>query len=150
MFGFLALGVIGIWIFFALAWVILQVVANWLIFQKAGEAGWKSLIPIYADYITFKISWRHRIFFWIWLLGTLSLSYSYWMTAGTGSMPEGGAAAVMSFLALAAAVISVTLAYKKSRAFGHGIPFALGLLFFTPLFTLILGFGSSVYYGPQD
>ena len=39
---------------------------------------------------------------------------------------------------------------RKCRAFGHGVGFAIGMLFFEPIFMLILGFGSSAYLGPQD
>ena len=35
----------------ALIYYILLVVAGWKIFEKAGEKGWKSLIPIYNTYI---------------------------------------------------------------------------------------------------
>ena len=134
---------------FILLWWILQVVANWRIFTKAGEAGWKSLIPIYADYITYKISWKNRCMFWIWLVGMCLLSY------GAGTVDAGTAASAASGMigtigALMAFVSYVIMNVKKSAAFGHGILFAVGMLFLTPIFTLILGFGSSVYYGPQD
>ena len=43
----------GIYLIFALAWWILQIIANWNIFTKAGEAGWKSIIPIYGDYVSY-------------------------------------------------------------------------------------------------
>lgn len=40
---------------FAIAFYILTVVAYWKLFSKSGEAGWKSLIPIYNDVIFFKM-----------------------------------------------------------------------------------------------
>ena len=42
----------GMYLIFAFVWWILQIIANWNIFTKAGEAGWKSLIPIYGDYVS--------------------------------------------------------------------------------------------------
>ena len=39
----------------ALVFYALMVIASWKIFEKAGEAGWKSIIPIYNVYILFKI-----------------------------------------------------------------------------------------------
>ena len=36
-----------------------------------------------------------------------------------------------------------------SKRFGHGVGFALGLVFLAPIFWLILGFGSSKYVGDQ-
>ncbi|MDO4266283.1 MAG: DUF5684 domain-containing protein [Eubacteriales bacterium] len=135
-------------------WWILQVVANWLIFTKAGEKGWKSIIPIYADYITFKISWKKgKMMFWVWLIGNFLMSYGYYaqtdaQAMGVASNPVIGLVSVIG--TLAAFVITVLLALKKSQAFGHGAGFAIGLLFLSPIFTMILGFGSSFYQGPQE
>ena len=39
-----------------IAWALL-VIARWKMFQKAGEAGWKSIVPVYSTYISFKICW---------------------------------------------------------------------------------------------
>lgn len=36
---------------FAFIFYILQVIAYWKIFTKAGEEGWKSIIPIYNGYV---------------------------------------------------------------------------------------------------
>ncbi len=35
-----------------------------------------------------------------------------------------------------------------ARVYGHGIGFAIGLILLSPLFILILAFGSSRYVGP--
>ena len=52
---------------------LLVVIGQWRIFEKAGENGWKSLIPIYNVYILYKIIWDTRIF-WIELALSLFLS----------------------------------------------------------------------------
>ena len=52
-------------------WWLLHVVAAWRIFTKAGEAGWKSIIPIYSTYITYKISWKKKNLFWATLAATV-------------------------------------------------------------------------------
>ena len=62
----------GIYVTFALAWWILQIVANWRIFTKAGEAGWKSLIPVYSDYISYKIAWQTSYFWLVFILGIVA------------------------------------------------------------------------------
>ena len=59
----------GIYLIFALAWWILQIIANWNIFTKAGEAGWKSIIPIYGDYVSYKIAWQTSYFWLSFILG---------------------------------------------------------------------------------
>ena len=35
---------------------ILTIIANWVLFKKAGEKGWKSIIPIYNTVVLFKIA----------------------------------------------------------------------------------------------
>ena len=42
---------------------LLLVIAMWKIFVKAGEAGWKSLIPIVDFYYLFKIAMGKNILF---------------------------------------------------------------------------------------
>lgn len=132
--------------FFALYFVVLFaviiaiIVANWKIFTKAGEGGWKSIIPYYNMYILYKISWKTS-FFWI-LLACLF---------GGGILSAlGGFLTIIGFIvAIVGCVISVIQLHKLSKAFGHGVGFTIGLVFLNPIFLLILGFGSSQYLGPQ-
>lgn len=97
---------------------VLLVIAWWNIFKKAGEDGWKSLIPFYNTYILFKISWGNG---WLFLL---------------------------DFIPVIGFVTNVIMNVKLSRSFGHGTGFAIGLILIPNLFTLILGFDNSVYHGP--
>ncbi len=123
------------------AYYIIRVIANWRVFKKAGEPGWKSLIPIYNRYIVYKIAWRPGIF-WLNLLLSFVSAFCY-----NYGLPDDNRV----FIEISAALMAVALAigvvatYKLSRAFGHGVPFTLGLLFLNPLFILILGLGPSEY-----
>ena len=47
----------------ALIWFALTILANWLMFMKAGEAGWKSIIPVYNTYTAYKIAWTPNMFY---------------------------------------------------------------------------------------
>ena len=98
---------------------ILVIVAMWKIFTKAGEAGWKSVIPIYDLYIEFKLFWGNGWFFLLTLIPIVDI------------------------------VIMIMLYHKMSKAFGHGVGFTLGLIFFPYIFLLILAFGGDQYQGPQ-
>lgn len=96
---------------------IMMIAAIWRLFTKAGEAGWKSLIPVYNVIIWLKIVGRP---FW-YVLGLL-------------------------FPATAVFVWAV-LAFGTARSFGRGILFALGTTFLPFIFLPILGFGESEYIG---
>lgn len=124
----------AIWVL-VLVWIILCVVADWKIFKKAGQPGWASIVPLYSDYIGYKIYWGNG---WIFLLPLV-------LGLLTG-IPVLGAAA-----GIAALVIRAMTSYKKSVAFGQGIGFAIGLFFLPAIFSMILAFGNYSYRGiPQD
>lgn len=133
--GFMA-WLIGILIF------VLSVVAMWMIFTKAGESGWKSLIPIYNVYILYKISWSGKAFAAMIVLEVIS-----------SLLERPDQTWIISFLALVVGIllliIHIFFSVKLAGAFGKGLLFAAGLFFFNTIFILILGLGSSRYYGPQ-
>jgi len=108
----------GIMSFFYFAFIVLAIVAMWKVFTKAGEEGWKSIIPIYNTIVLLKIVGRP----WWWIL--------------------------LLLIPLVNIVILVIVYNDLSKSFGHGLGFTLGLLFLNVIFFLILGFGSSRYVGP--
>lgn len=54
----------------AFVWYVLYVIGLWKMFEKAGEAGWKSIIPVYNIYIEYKICWQTNMF---WTFAGLSI-----------------------------------------------------------------------------
>ena len=140
--GLLLLG--GICLVFAFIWWLLQIIANWNIFTKAGEAGWKSIIPVYSDYISYKIAWQPSYFWLVFVLGIIT-SVANGMADPNGTITT--ILLIVSLIRIILAIISILYCIKLSRAFGHGIGFAIGLMFLQPIFMLILGFGNDPYYG---
>ena len=47
----------------AFVWWLIKTIALWKAFTKAGEAGWKAIIPIYHTYIEYKIAGMKN---WFW------------------------------------------------------------------------------------
>ncbi len=132
----------GMYLIFAFVWWILQIIANWNIFTKAGEAGCKSLIPIYGDYVSYKIAWQTSYF---WLNFILGILLSYVSNANLNESMF--LSLIVILLKIALTVINIMYCVKLARAFGRGIGFAIGLILLQPIFLLILGFGSDQYYG---
>ena len=135
----------GIYVTIALGWWLLQIIANWRIFTKAGEAGWKSLIPVYSDYVSYKIAWQPAYFWLVFILGIVA--------SGIGSVNPDGQnvmlAMIVTLIRIVMGVISIMYSVKLARAFGRKNIFALGLIFLQPIFMLILGLGDDPYYGPD-
>ena len=120
---------------FILAIAILVIVAMWKIFQKAGEPGWKAIIPFYNSYTMYKIVWGTK-FFWInFGIGVLTGIINF--------LPPLAFLRYMS--SIAGFVIEVMLLNKLAKSFGHGTGFTIGLIFLPYVFLLILGFGSDEF-----
>ncbi|MBR3139002.1 hypothetical protein IKG38_03285 [Candidatus Saccharibacteria bacterium] len=153
-------GIVGsTMIFFFVATLIIYIlfiIASWKIFVKAGEKGWKSLIPIYNLYIMFKIV---KMKSWFWYLIFMSICASIMMVFdgyNLGTMTEEQimnynyinhpmtliAIVMISIINLVAAIIYV---YRLAKVFGKGIGFAILTFFFPNICWLILGFGKAKY-----
>ncbi len=134
-----------------LSGVILTYCIRWFIFVKAGEKGWKALIPFYSDYINYKIAWEGRIYLLL-LAGTAGS----WILGSVFGLLSPGLGMVVSILlstvvAGAKAVAKMILQFKFARAFGKNEYFAVGLYFLNNVFTAILAFGDCEYRkAPQN
>lgn len=130
-----------------LAALVVYIAAMWRVFTKAGEAGWKAIIPIYNTYIMFKIAWKTKMF--IVFIGIVILTFILTAASMATAYDIYGPSTILLTLAyipeIASFVISVMLYYNLSKAFGHGGGFTVGLVLLNFIFVLILGFGSSRY-----
>jgi hypothetical protein len=120
---------------------VLYVVGYWRIFTKAGEAGWKSIVPFLNVYTEFKVTWMSSIF-WLWLaLEVLGAIF------GSNQSNPG---LIGSLISIASLVLHVIACNKMSKAFGKGLGYTIGLIFLEPFFIMALGFGDAAYQGPQE
>ena len=101
---------------------VLTIIANWKIFTKAGEKGWKCLIPIYNTVVLFKIAGLSPL----WVLGYLA-----------SVIPVIGYIAVLG--------LTIYLMYNLAKAFGKDGAFTVGLVLLNTIFVMILAFGKSEY-----
>lgn len=131
--------------FFSLIWYLLLVFGLYRTFEKAGEKGWKAIIPFYNLYICFQIGNRST-YFLFWLGATVLAVFFTWLSAFTLLFWTALFAWILSLLA---ACLLASMWYGVSVQFGHGLGFALGLIFLNPIFIMILGFGSSRYQGAR-
>ena len=123
-------GFLGFIVFIALVIVVLQIVANWKLFTKAGEKGWKALIPFYNTAILYKISGMSP-----WL----ALLYIGYLIP-----------VVNVIVAVVFTVLRLYQPINLAKGFKKSTGFTVGLIMFPFIFNLILGLGSSEYYGYED
>jgi preprotein translocase subunit Sss1 len=137
---------------FAVAWYILQVVAYWRIFTKAGRPGWHSIIPILNEWDRTDLSWSRTM---AWVLIACILLGAIFTSVGTTTDADGVTTTtflgtVGYIISIIGALITIISEYKLAKAFGKGFGFFLGLVFLNPIFKIILGFGDAQYQGRQD
>ena len=137
----------------SLALTALAIIAYWRIFVKAGEEGWKAIIPFYNAYTAMKLFWKTSIF-WIGIGLGVGASIGYGMASyGVVALAiygGGGNTAVMviGFIlafgcGITAFVLEIMFLNRVSKAFGHGAGFTVGLIFLNFIFILILAFSKS-------
>ena len=101
---------------FYLILAIVEIVALWKIYSKAGQPGWASIVPIYNLVVFFKIikmDWWHIL--------------------------------IMLFVPFAQIVYGIIMPYKLAKAFGKGTGFAVLTVLFEPIMLPIIAFGGAQY-----
>ena len=151
-------GVFAVLGIFSVICVILLVIARWKLFTKAGEKGWKSIIPIYSDYTEWKIGWKKINLFWV-TFALIVVAYILMSIGGmtvneightTAPANVGPAYIIGCLLLIPALILDLMAVFKLLKSFGKGAGWLVLYIFFPAIVLLILGFGSSKYTKPQE
>ncbi len=121
-----------------LAVAVMQIIGQWKMFEKAKEEGWKAIIPVYNQVVMCNLvgvsPWWILIVFCLGVLTAipfLGILIAFVYTI-----------AILYFLV----VYSISIA----RSYGKEDVWALGLIFLSPVFFLLLGISKDVkYVGPK-
>jgi len=100
--------------------ILILIVAQWRIFEKAGQPGWASIIPIYGTLVLLRIIGKP----WWWLLMM-----------------------IIPFVNIIYAIWAVNL---LSKSFGKSEGYTVGMIFLPFIFYPMLGFGSAEYHGAES
>ncbi len=98
-----------------LLFILIPIIASWVIYEKAGLHGWSAVVPFHRTVKFFEIAGKPGWWIFLYLVPILNI------------------------------VVYVATVIEISRRFGHGIGFAIGLLFLPFVFYPILAFGKSTY-----
>ena len=100
--------------------VVLLVVSMWKVFEKAGQKGWKSIIPVYNYIVMLRLIKKPE-----WLV-------------------------LFLFVPVANVIVAVIIIYHLVKAFGKGIGFTVGMFLLPFIFYPILAFGKAKYTEPVE
>jgi hypothetical protein len=101
-----------------IAVIVFEIAALWQVFVKAGQPGWKAIIPIYNYYIMLKIVGRP----------------GWWL--------------ILYIIPIVNFIILIIVMLDMAKSFAKGVGFAVGLILLSFIFIPILGFGQAAYVGP--
>ena len=121
-----------------LPFLFILIISKWRLLNKAGEAGWKAIIPVYGDMVLCEVVgvWEY---YPLALLG-VSLAGYFLDDSSIGS--------VLSLLYYAGNIYYlVILNVSVAKSFGKDTGFGIGLLLLGIIFYPILAFGNNQYIG---
>lgn len=130
-------------IFFVL--ILPCVIGLWGIFKKAGEDGWKSLIPVYNLLVLLKIVGKP--WWWIFLV---TINYIFMLA---WSVVDGNFYSseyqVLNFICSATCLTFLIWTFNMlSKSFGKDEGYTVGFVFIPFIMLPILGYNKSRYLGP--
>lgn len=114
----------------ALAVSIINIIALWKVYKKAGKGGWESIIPFYNTWVLVEIAglnwWWFLLFFAPLVLGFIPI--------------------LNVFSGLATLFVFFNCYYNIAKKFNKGTGFAVCLTLFSPICIPILGFSKNNVY----
>lgn len=151
--------------------LLFSIICWYKIFKKAGEDGWKAIIPVYSDFICFRLFLSTKLFV-IKLLAVLfdfilvfflifKVSLDAILASNNGSVNSSQMVrlvlemfsknmiflAIIIFLALVAFVIGIMQKYYTLKSFGKGGLWLFLYIFFEIFVDAYLAFGNVYYEG---
>ena len=121
-------------ILFVTALCVFAIICNWKLLEKAGEPGWKALIPFYNIYTMNEIAFTRPtsiVFFIIFCVTYVFICIPY-----LGAF----------IFAMVVGVIAGFTGYAVAKAFGRDTGMCVCAIFFAPIIFAILAFSKSIEY----
>ena len=122
---------------------ILKLIGTWKMLTKAGESGWKSLIPFYNQWTLCKVAGISPY----WVLEIIVVSMINSVLSGIlGSNVISG---ILSLIVYANTIYFwVILSISLAKSFGKDTGFGVATVFFSFITYPMMGMGSATYVGP--
>ncbi|MEE1317919.1 MAG: DUF5684 domain-containing protein [Ruminococcus sp.] len=144
-------GISIVTVIISVAYLVVQIIANWILLEKAGEKGWKSIIPFYGDYTLYKVVWQPKMY-WIYLVLVIVEAVIEYLADRV--FPIIALGTVFTIVQMVFLILSLIVQFyfcrKLAFSFGKSSGFAVGLFFLYPIFSMILAFGSSRFISKSN
>lgn len=130
-------------IIISLVIAILKLIGTWKMLTKAGESGWKSLIPFYNQWTLCKVAGISPY----WVLEIIVVSMIN--TVLNGILGSNVISVILSLIVYANTIyFLVILSISLAKSFGKDTGFGVATVFFSFITYPMMGMGSATYAGP--
>lgn len=130
-------------IIISLVIAILKLIGTWKMLTKAGESGWKSLIPFYNQWTLCKVAGISPY----WVLEIIVVSMIN--TVLNGILGSNVISGILSLIVYANTIYFwVILSISLAKSFGKDTGFGVATVFFSFITYPMMGMGSATYVGP--
>lgn len=130
-------------IIISLVIAILKLIGTWKMLTKAGESGWKSLIPFYNQWTLCKVAGISPY----WVLEIIVVSMIN--TVLNGILGSNVISGILSLIVYANTIyFLVILSISLAKSFGKDTGFGVATVFFSFITYPMMGMGSATYAGP--
>ena len=120
-------------------------IVMWKLLEKAGEPGWKAVIPVYGWYVFFKVIWGNG--WYLLLYAIVSLGNSITRGIIDNDFSPSGWLILLWFLFLAGFItVRVFYSIKFAKAYGKDGGWACGIYFLEFIFAPIMAFSKDIVY----
>lgn len=120
--------------------VIVQIVSQWALFTKAGEAGWKSIIPGYSVFVQIQLAFGNTKN-WL-IIAPICTFLIGWMNSGESS-------GILSLVGLLLSLVSVYIQFGFIKRFA-GTGMAVASIFIPFIIYPIVALGNSYQFTPYS
>lgn len=148
----------GLILLASLAMAVVQIIATWKLYEKAGEPGWTSIVPVcyYMQQIkiatgSFKLAWIYLGLTAVYIVGCLVMSFAEFIENSDMADIILIASVIICFITIIPiCVIAGYIYYMFPKSYGKSQLFCILSIFFPQIMVIIMGFDSSTQYvGPK-
>ncbi len=138
---------------------VLQIIATWKLYEKAGEPGWSAIVPIYnymqmikIAFGSYKLAWIYLIFCGGYMVFTIAGGVINVICEQSDElvMLQIGAMCMAFLMLVPLYIIAGYTGYMFAKSYGKSTAFCVLSIFFSQIMILIMGFDKNTYYvGPK-
>ncbi len=138
---------------------ILRIIANWKLYEKAGEPGWSAIVPVYnmMQMIkiatgTYKLAWVYLGLYGGYFVANMLLSFFplFINDTETASLVTLGLTVLLMLVAIPMIVLGGYISYMFPKSYGKSPTFCALSIIFNSITFIIMGFEKSTQYvGPK-